>query len=55
MRIMHVAGTMQHIEHLSGLGDRAEERIIAALRQPAADDAGRASQPGRGAWNGVVR
>ena len=31
MGIMDVAGTMQHIEHLAGLGDRAEERIIAAL------------------------
>jgi hypothetical protein len=29
MGIMDVAGTMQHIEHLAGLGDRAEERIIA--------------------------
>jgi hypothetical protein len=28
---MDVAGTMQHIEHLAGLGDHTEERIIAAL------------------------
>ena len=31
MGVMDIAGTMQHIEHLTGLGDRAEERIIAAL------------------------
>ena len=31
MGVMDVAGTMQHIEHLTRLGDRAEERIIAAL------------------------
>ena len=31
MGVMDVAGTMQHIEHLAGLGDRAEERIITAL------------------------
>jgi hypothetical protein len=30
MGVMDVAGTMQHIEHLTRLGDRAEERIIAA-------------------------
>ena len=31
MGVMDVAGTMQHIEHLAGLGDRAEERVVAAL------------------------
>jgi hypothetical protein len=29
MGIMNVTGTMQHIEHLAGLGGGAEERIIA--------------------------